>query len=670
MGRRLAIDDLYDLRIPAQVAISPDGGRVVYTLRSVDRDADADRWALWLVDCGDTRPPRQLTRGHADTAPAWSPDGERIAFLRHEDGPAQVWVLPVGGGEPQRLTDLPLGAGAPVWSPDGTRLAFAAPVDLDAIEGEDEAARLRRAGAPAVVDRLGYKSDGPGLLRSVRQHLFVVDVASGAASRLTWGDWHAGDPAWSPDGGWLAFSAAMAADADLTAESAAYVLDLSDPRPVPRLVGPAHGMAGPVTWAPGGDALLVVGRRDVRIGHTGLMRVPLDGGPATDLVESLDRNVMPGGPAYPGGLPQVAADGRTVVLCARDRGCTHVYTVDLAGGRPRKLIGAPDQVIAGLSVARGADRCAVVLCDPRSFGEVAVVDLADGAPRVLTDHRLPDVELFTAEERRFQISDGTQVHGWLLRDPGAPSPGPLLLDVHGGPHNAWSPVADAVHAYQQVLVARGWSVLLLNVRGSDGYGERFFTAVIGGWGEADERDFLEPLDRLVAEGVADPDQLAVCGYSYGGFMTCWLTGRTSRFAAAVAGGVVSDLVSMAGTAADAYLFAKLEVGAAPYESPERYAALSPYSSVGKVTTPTLILHGKADQTCPVGQAEQWFAALRARGVPTRLVLYPGASHIFILDGRPSHRADYCRRIIEWVTRRGDLAPSMPRARANPQLAQS
>jgi dipeptidyl aminopeptidase/acylaminoacyl peptidase/CubicO group peptidase (beta-lactamase class C family) len=685
MGRRLAIDDIYDLRIPTEVAISPDGALVAYTLRSVDREADADRRALWLVR-SDGGEPVQLTRGKADTAPAWSPDGTQLAFLRGGDGPAQIWLLPAAGGEPRRLTSLPLGAGAPVWSPDGTRLAFIAPVDLAADGGKDggedgdEAARERRAAAPIVVDRLGYKADGAGLLRGVRQHLFVVAMAGGETRRLTDGDWHAGVPAWSPDGGRLAFAAAMAPDADLTGESAAYVVELGEeldgPRPAPRLVGDAHGTAGRLTWAPDGAALLVVGRRDTRTGNAGLLRVPLDGGAPADLLAALDRNVMPGGPAYPGGPPQVTADGRTVVLCARDRGCTHVYTVDLAGGEPRKLIGGADRTVAGLSVARDADRCAVVLCDPRSFGEVAVADLAGepaggpagsalGRPQALTDHTLPDVELLTATEREFEISDGTVVHGWLLRDPEATSPGPLLLDVHGGPHNAWSPVADAVHAYHQVLAARGWSVLTLNVRGSDGYGEAFITGGLGAWGEADQRDFMEPLDRLVAEGVADPARLALCGYSYGGFMTCFLTSRTDRFAAAVAGGVVSDLTSMAGTSDMGHFIATRELDATTYGRPERYAAMSPHASVGRVTTPTLILHGGADERCPVGQAEQWFAALRERGVPTRMVLYPGGSHLFILEGRPSHRADYCRRIVDWVSRHGDRKPGVPpRARVD------
>ncbi len=269
---------------------------------------------------------------------------------------------------------------------------------------------------------------------------------------------------------------------------------------------------------------------------------------------------------------------------------------------------------------------------------------------VRTSHgaALAEVEVFAREEREFTISDGTVVHGWLIRDPARTGAQPLLLDIHGGPHNAWNGAADPVHRYHQELADRGWTILLLNPRGSDGYGERFYNAALEGWGEADGRDFLEPVDALVAAGVADPDRLAVTGYSYGGYMTCYLTSRDSRFAAAVAGGVVSDLVSMAGTSDAGHFLSEYELGGQPWSGQDGYPAMSPLSQVTNVRTPTLIVHGAADVRCPVGQAEQWHTALRELGVPTRLVLYPDASHLFILDGKPSHRTDFNRRVADWV----------------------
>src|SRR5262249_5247014 len=158
--------------------------------------------------------PRRLTRGPTDSSPAWSPDAASLAFLRAADGPAQLWLLPAGGGEPEQLTTLPLGAGAPVWSPDGSRLAFGAPTDP-----------APGAAGPIVTDRLDYQADGAGYLGAIRKHLFVLDVASKACRQVTRGDWHAGDPSWSPDGTKLAFAAATAPDADLSYRAPLYVVD-------------------------------------------------------------------------------------------------------------------------------------------------------------------------------------------------------------------------------------------------------------------------------------------------------------------------------------------------------------------------------------------------------------------------------------------------------------
>jgi dipeptidyl aminopeptidase/acylaminoacyl peptidase/CubicO group peptidase (beta-lactamase class C family) len=654
--RRLRTSDLADIAVPEQPAISPDGSRIVYVLRTQDTTADRPVGSLWRVGTAGGHPVR-LTRGDGDNAPAWSPDGTLLAFLRSgPDGPAQVWTLPADGGEPEQRTSLPMGAGAPVWSPDGTRLAFTAPVDGAAADGEDDAARARRATAPIVAQRLDYQADGAGFLRTVRAHVHVVDVASGDCRQVTEGDWHAGEPTWSPDGHRLAFVAAMAEDADLDFRSGAYVVDVTGGHSRPALVGFADGIAAAADWTADGEALLVVGGTDGLTGQAGLFLLPLAGAadvPAaelTNLAGPLDRNVMPGAPGYPGAPPRLVDDGAAVLFCVRDRGCTHLYRVGVDGGEPRLVLGAPDEIVSGLSVA--GTTAAVVLATATSFGEVVTVDLTSGVHTVHTGHgeNLADVEWFTRESRDFTVSDGTVVQGWLVRDPERPGPLPLLLDVHGGPHNAWNGAADDVHIYHQELAARGWAVLLLNPRASDGYGAAFFSATVGAWGEADVRDFLEPLDTLVAEGVADPRRLTVAGYSYGGFMTCYLTAHDDRFAAAVAGGVCADLTSLAGTSDAGHPLAAEELRALPWRDPARLAELSPLTRVADVRTPTLVIQGAEDLRCPVGQAQQWYAALRERDVPTQLVLYPGGSHLVIINGAPSHRVDFNERIVDWLQR--------------------
>lgn len=654
---RLTVDDLLSLRSPEQPALSPDGSRVAYVLRATDRDGDRDTRALWQVPTsgGDAAP---LTHGTADTTPVWSPDGAQLAFLRAQDGPAQIWLLPAAGGEPRGLTTLPLGAGTPVWSPDGARIAFAAPVDTAALPGESADTILARRSAPAATDRLGYKADGAGNLGTLVQQLHVLDVASGAVTVLTRGHAHATDPFWSPDGTQLAFSSSPDDDADLTMRIPVFVVSSTDPNSAPVRISAPDVQASAVGWTPDGSRVIAAGRTDTEVGNADLLLFPLDGGEVRNLTGSLDRNVMPGGPGYPGGMPQFTDDD-TLVFCLRDNGYSHLYRIRLDGSDAVPLIDGSGNV-SGLSVS--GTSAAVVAASSDSFGDVALVDLADGTQRTLTAYGTPEFDLVPAEERRFTISDGTVVTGWLRRDPDATGPLPLLLDIHGGPHNAWNGAADLIHPYHQVLARRGWAILTLNPRGSDGYGDAFFSAVSGGWGVNDANDFLEPIDELVAEGIADPARLAVTGYSYGGFMTCFLTSRDDRFAAAVAGGVVTDLFSMGGTSDYGHFLAEKENGGLAWRDEQRISAQSPFTRVDQVTTPTLILHGAADERCPVGQAEQWFTALRERDVPTRLVLYPGGSHLFVLSGKPSHRADFSQRVIDWVEQYAPPAGKPARAR--------
>ncbi len=675
MTRRMHIEDLAEVALPEQPDLSPDGAQIAYVLRTNDVAADRTVRNLWQVSVADGAA-RQLTRGGADSSPQWSPDGTQLAFVRAQDGPGQLWRLPMSGGEPEQLTTLPSGAAAPVWSPDGTQIAFSAPVDLVAGPADDDTTRERRAQAPIVTDRLDFQADGAGLLGTLCSHLHVLDVDTLQCRQVTEGNWHAGAPAWSPDGTRLAFAAAMDPQADLSFRAPVYVLDVTNPKATPVLAGLADGAAVAVTWMPdraetadGADTtdraeLLVVGYPGAPVGHAGLLRVTFDRGAGTDLAADLgpdmaadlaadlDRNVMPGGAGYPGGLPVLTADGRTALFCIRDRGCTHLYAVDLDGGEPRLLLGGEGRSVSGL-VVQGST-AVTVLSTPTSFGEIITLDLDSGTETVRTEHgaKLADVELYPRVAREFTISDGSVVPGWLIggtkADTDAAAPRPLLLDIHGGPHNAWNGAADDVHLYHQELAARGWTVLLLNARGSDGYGADFYNGVQDGWGTADAKDFVEPLDELVAEGSADPARLAVTGYSYGGFMTCYLTSRDGRFAAAAGGGVCSDLVSLAGTSDLGHFMGAHELGGPSWANRSAYASMSPLTQVDQVKTPTLILQGAEDLRCPVGQAEQWLTALREQGVPARLVLYPGASHLFLLDGRPSHRLDYNRRVLEWV----------------------
>lgn len=637
--RRLEAEDLWLIPRAADPQRSPDGRHVAFVLTTPDRNADEDRSRIWLLDVasGSARP---FTTGPDDSAPRWSPDGGSLAFTakRHDDE-AQLWVISMQGGEARRLTDLDAGVSTELaWSPDSQLIAVVAPVTDD---GGPGASPLR------TIERMPYKMDGLGRLPAgFGMQLFVVRADGEERLQLTEGELFVSSPAWSPGGDRLAF---VASGGDWAREPVApvYVVPADGGETI--RVSQDDRWHSAVSWSPDGESLLSVGTDMRTVEHARLWLIPSGGGVPRELAPGFDRNVMVGSVAYPGAPPAYTPDGGRVVFCARDGGCTHLYEVDARGGLPRKVLGDEHEVVTGMSLGPGG--IAVVVATPTTTGEIETVEL-DGSRReqltsIFSD-ALPEIDLFVPESRTFTSPDGTQIQAWLLRGGGTAS-APLLLDVHGGPHNAWSPAFDGCHLYQQALAAQGWNVLMVNPRGSDGFGEDFYTAAVGNWGLADEQDFLSAVDALVDDGIADPSRLAVGGYSYGGYMTCWLTGRTDRFATAVAGGVVSNLHSLYGTSAIGVIV-EPEFGATPYGAPERLLERSPITHVGDVTTPTLILHGAADQDASVEQAEQWFAALYAQGTPVQMVLYPEGGHDFILSGPPTHRIDFNRRFAEWVVR--------------------
>jgi dipeptidyl aminopeptidase/acylaminoacyl peptidase len=622
--------------IPESPYVSPCGEGVVYTLRTVDRELDRDVRTLWLVSAsgGDSR---RLTSGPGDRNPAYAPHGRSVAFLRDQDEGAQLWLVHLPAGTEERLTDLGTEVSDFRWSADGRLIAFLA---LSSGHGGDSISTTPavHASDPIVVETSGYKSDGSAFRRGLTKQLFVLDTTTLESRKLTNCDGDVACIAWSRDGTRLAYAASVTASSDSVLSMALYVIGL-DGGP-PRKVGSLVDKVLAVDWLEDDRALVFGGSTEVSVGMTSIYRQSLDRLSAQTILTDLDL-----------ALELIGVDRATelVVFAANDGGTRRVYALD-ANTAELVCQGSDDAVSLGEVRLGPPTTGSGVASAPDTFGEVALIDLVSGDVTTLTCYTraaLPDADFVRPEPREFRISDGTIVHGWLIRDPSVSGPIPLLLDIHGGPFSAWGPGLNSVCPYHQLFVASGWSVLLLNPRGSDGYGAAFAESNVGACGIGDVADLLEPVDVLVAEESVDPGRLAVTGYSYGGFMTCALTTVTERFSAAVAGACVSDLASELASS-DLGIRVGLHYGQVTNGDPQRLDDQSPIRRVSNVRTPTLLLHGMDDARCPVGQSEEWFSALCAREIPARMVLYPGASHNLRTRGRPSHRLDYGRQLVNWM----------------------
>ena len=656
--RPMRPDDILKIRFVSDPRISPDGRRVAFVLTSLSQERDEYLSNIWMVDTTGGAPPRRFTTGPGrDTAPRWSPDGARLAFVseRERGKKGQLMVMPVEGGEALALTQLRNGVAAPAWSPDGTRLAFVSRVGgWQEPESEEERKKSRPA---RVVTTLKYRFNGEGFIHDRPTHVFVVPAAGGAPAQLTSGDCPDSDPAWSPDGHSIAFVSARHEDRDYDDATDLWMVPAAGgtPRRVTDTIGPAMHPA----FSPDGRTLAYLGRRhqnefgrNVRV-----FTVPVEGGAPRSLTDALDRSCAPLDLA-----PIWSADGAWLTFAAEDAGALSVYRVRAAGGTP-----APERVIGGERAVMGVSAAtdgtlAFVVTDPVTPPEVATCAADGSGERHLTDFNAAwraEVALARPERFRFERA-GLTVDGWIMKPVGFTAEGryPGLLNIHGGPHAQYGWVFFDEF---QVQAGAGYAVVYTNPRGSQGYGEAFTRAVVGDWGGGDFADVMAGLDEALRRAPwIDPERLGVLGGSYGGFLTSWTVGHTDRFRAACSERAVNYHPSMFGTSDIGHLFNEVEIGGLPWEMPDKYAERSPLTHAKNIHTPLLIIHSEDDLRCPIEQGEQLFVALKKQRKDAVFVRFPDENHELSRSGKPRHRLERFRIILDWFTRR--LAPEPARGR--------
>ncbi|MBV8685680.1 MAG: S9 family peptidase [Alphaproteobacteria bacterium] len=640
--------DLFSLEVASDPQISPDGTRIAYVRRSGDVMTDRMRSTLWLVD---TRSGEQLplVAGPGNhSQPRWSPDGRRLAYVSSGEGGApQLFVRWMESGQSVRITGLPQSPSSIAWSPDGRRIAYSMFVpDDDAKLGAAPPKPDGAQWAPAleIHTAVAYRSDADGYVKPGYTQLFLVSADGGAPRQLTFGARNNDGPlSWSPDGRTLVFSGNRNANWEREPfDTEIYALDV-DGGTVRTLTDRRGPDEQPVV-SPDGRLIAYVGYDDKRLSYQSdvLYVMNRDGSGRRALAESLDRSVN---------APVWAADGRSIYVSYEDRGLTRVSRIGLDGSvRPvtDALAGSGlDRPYAGgsFTVARNG-AVAITAGSPARPADVAVV--SGGASRQLT-HLNADLlgGKRLGEVRKIAVTsfDNRPIDAWLTLPPSwrEGQRVPLILEIHGGPVAAYGPYFSTDN---QLYAAAGYAVLSTNPRGSSSYGAEFANLIHHAYPGRDYDDLMAAVDAAVAQGFADPQRLFVTGGSGGGVLTTWIVGKTDRFKAAAAQKPVINWTSEALTMdmtlfTSRYWFEKL-----PWEDPTAYWSRSPLSLAGNIHTPTLVVVGSEDYRTPVSEAEQLYAALQIRGVPTALVKVPGVGHGAIAS-RPSQAAAKAAAIIAW-----------------------
>ncbi|MEI2618219.1 MAG: S9 family peptidase [Thermomicrobiales bacterium] len=624
MPNRYTPEMAVDLRVPFDIRLSPDGQQVLFRTEPIGHHQKDRTSTIFVVPSDGTGLPSALTGSDCNnTAPCWSPDGASVAFLsdRVERGRQQIHVIPARGGEALCLTWLNGGVTQPAFAPDGRSILFTA---------------RRRALAGLKDPEREYRVES----EVWRPHgLAAVAVTGGPPALIGPRDGHVWAFAISPDGSTIAALVSDTEDLSATWDNVLLVttaLDGADQRELLRL----SGFPGVPVWSADGRAIAVVGSRAPDIDPTNVFVVDVISG---NLAVLDDRGMTP---------TVVAFDGDDLLVHSVETQHTRIDRTDPHGAEweqinlGSELDGAWVDPRAGWDIRAG--RFAVVGAFPDHPANVYSGPLG-GAARRLTDlnPQVRGVSMADMEPLRWNATDGTVVHGWLMLPPGHPGgPLPLVAAIHGGPSWQWGNWFHGTwHDWGQILAAAGYAVFLPNPRGSTGRGGQFTGANRYDFGGGDFDDIMTGVDLLIERGVADPDRLGICGWSFGGFMTAWAVGHTDRFKAAVAGAAPTNWVSKIGTT-DIRPFNEWNLGEVNTD-PDRSWDRSPIRYIRNATTPTLMVHGQADVRVPVTQATEFYSALKAAGVPADMVSYPRQGHAF---HERAFELDLLQRLVGWFER--------------------
>jgi dipeptidyl aminopeptidase/acylaminoacyl peptidase len=647
-------DQILSLKRAGSPAISPDNRLVAYTIRTTNWDDNAYETEIWIADArrGTTR---QLTTGKkSSSAPAWSPDGSRLAFISDRSDKRQIYVIDPRAGEAEALTAIEDGVNAFAWSPDGTRIAYTA-MEPKLQRVKD---REKKYGEYEVVDQDARMT-----------HLYAIDVATRATRTLVSNTFVVGSFDWSPDGRAIAFDHVIDSDPANSGSADIAVVTVADAH-VRELVTQAGPDDHPV-WSPDGSQIAFqssMASPSFMYTNAVIATVPAGGGMPTILSSRFDEDAS-----------LVAWRPAGLYFSASQRTASHLFRLDPATKAVTTLAPDASAVDSSFSVSKDGSTMAFLHADAKAMAEVYTARMdpepttKHGDPALtptralagagLSETSLRDVTKLTDMNAQtngwitstldivsWKSQDGTAIEGVLHKpidfDPARKYP--LLVVIHGGPTGVSRavPFTSAIYPID-VWVPRGVLVLEPNYRGSAGYGAKFRALNVRNLGIGDAWDVLSGIDALVAKGIVDPARVGTMGWSQGGYISAFLaTHDSARFKAISVGAGISDWMTYY-VNTDIHPFTRQYLQSTPWDDPAIYAKTSPITYIKQAKTPTLIQHGATDHRVPLPDAYELYQGLEDQHVPVKLIVYQGFGGIGHGPSKPkSHRATMDHN-IEW-----------------------
>jgi dipeptidyl aminopeptidase/acylaminoacyl peptidase len=654
--RPLTFNDLAAVHRLSGPQISPDGKWIAYEVGTPNVETNRVVRDIWLVAASGGEA-RQITRGGSDTRPRWSPNSKRLMFLSSRDGEQQIYWINLDGGDANRLTGLPGGADNQLWSPDGKWIAFVSNVypdcKDDACNSEKFAAREKSKVKARIYERLLYRHwnrwwDG------TRSHLFVMPANGGAARDLTLGadydvpPFNLGDPeaiAFSPDSAEICFTANTDPDAAVSTNGDLFTVPVTGGAAPKRITPNPANDWGPAYSA---DGKWIAYRAQTHPGWESdrwrLMLYDRAKGEALNLTEKVDLSIE----SY-----LWSPDSKALYFVAEEKGEMPVFSIAAApGSTPQPVI--PDGFNAEIVVSPDGRSLVFTRTSLTMPAEIFRADADGRNVKQIThsnDALIAQLDLPPVEPFWFAGASKTQVEGLLVKPPNfdASKKYPTLLLIHGGPQQAWTD-AWGYRWNQQLMASPGYVVVMVNPRGSPGYGEKFEAEVSRDWGGKVYEDIMKGLDAAIAKyPFIDGTRLAAAGGSFGGYMVEWIATHSDRFKCLISHAGSWDQVSMYGATEELW-FMEWEFGGPPWEKPDLYKKFSAHeyaSALGKYNTPTLVIGGELDFRIPYTQELEFFTALQRQSVPSKLVLFPDEGHWI---AKPQNSQLWYKTFLDWLAR--------------------